>query len=386
VIAGTVNHTTGEIPARYRGRLITEEWDGPVRVLRCHVPSSYFGASYLGRMWGFLGFTLSSSAAIVATHRPDVIVATSPPLVTAIPGFVGSRFAFRRVPWVFEVRDLWPESAITTKVLSEKGALARSLFALESFAYSSCDRINVLTPAFRDDILRRGLARNEKIVFVPNGADAEMFRPAPRDNRIREEFKWGDRFVVMYAGAHGRANAVGQLVDAAERLRHRPDILIATVGDGPERPGVEADARRRGIENIMFCGAQPKQRMPEVVNACDVGAAVLQNNPTFRTVYPNKVFDYMACERPVLLAIDGVARKLVCEDAEAGAYVEPENPAVLAAAIEKLADDPAARLEMGRRGRKWVLQNCTRESLAAKYLGILAEIVEGKRGPVPAPC
>src|SRR5690606_35387985 len=135
-------------------------------------------------------------------------------------------------------------------------------------------------------------------------ADLDLFAPGPREGATREALGWGDRFVVLYAGAHGRANALHQLLDAAERLRDRPDVLIATVGDGPERAALEQDARRRGLDNVAFCGAQPKERMPELINACDVGAAVLQDNPTFRTVYPNKVFDYMACERPTLIAID----------------------------------------------------------------------------------
>lgn len=380
VVAGTVNYATGDVASKYRGKWVVPERDGRVQVLRCHVPGTY-ASSYAGRMWAFLGFTLSSTTAALFHGRPDVIVATSPPLITALPGAVAARARFRSVPWVFEVRDLWPESAVTTGVLSKRGALTRVLYGLERFAYRACDRINVLTPAFRDDIVKRGLASDAKIVFVPNGADANVFTPGPRDNEVRRELGWRDRFVVMYAGAHGRANALGQLVDAAERLQSRPDILIACVGDGPERKRLEEEARRRGLSNIQFCGPQPKDRMPDVVNACDVGAAVLQDNPTFRTVYPNKVFDYMACERPVLLAIDGVARKLVCDEARAGVFARPEDGDSIAKAILGLVEDPPLRLQMGRRGRAWVLANCTRESLANKYLEILTALVEhGPRG------
>jgi glycosyltransferase involved in cell wall biosynthesis len=118
--------------------------------------------------------------------------------------------------------------------------------------------------------------------------------------------------------------------------------------------------------------------MPEIVNACDVGAAVLGNNPTFKMVYPNKVFDYMSCERATLLAIDGVARRLVCDEAQAGIYAEPENAISIASAVRKLADDPAGRIAMGRRGRQWVLANATRESLAKRYLGVLESMVAGR--------
>ncbi len=375
VIAGTVDHGTGQSPERYRGKWVTKEMDGPVTVLRSHVPDTY-GKSYAGRMWAFFGFTLSAASAAFKAERPDVVVATSPPLIAVIPGWVAARLAHRGVPWIFEMRDLWPESAVTTGVLKATAPLTRILYALEKMACKSADMVNVLTPAFQEDIERRGLATADKICFVPNGADLEMFVPGPRNNSIRTEFGWGDRFVAMYAGAHSLANAVSQLLDTAELLRNRPDILIACVGDGPLRASLAADAEKRGLTNIAFHGPQPKTRMPEIVNACDLGLAVLQNNPTFRTVYPNKVFDYMACAKPALLAIDGVARKLVCEEAKAGVFAEPENPAAIAAAIVSMADSPAKCAEMGRSGRAWVAANAGRDALADRYLDIMRKLVD----------
>lgn len=374
VIAGNLDYATGEVPDRYRGRWMVREQDGPVTVYRCHVPRSY-AKGYVGRGLAFFGYTLSATTAALGVPRPDVVIATSPPLVAVFPGWVAAHVHRRPAPWIFEIRDLWPESAVTTGVLREGSLLCRALYGIERWACWSADKINVLTPAFRDDLVRRGLAPEDEIVFVPNGADVDLFEPGARDNAARRELGWGDRFVVMYAGAHGRANALGQLVEAAALLRDRPDVLIACVGDGPERAALEASAKARGLDNIVFCGPQPKERMPEIVNACDVGAAVLQDNPTFRTVYPNKVFDYMACERPTLLAIDGVARRLVCDEARAGVFVKPEDPAALAAAIRELAQDPGGRAEMGRRGRQWVLANATRDSLAKRYLAIMESMV-----------
>lgn len=367
VIAGTVDYSTGKSPDTYRRRWITEEQDGPVKVLRCHVPTTY-SKSYLGRMWAFFGFTLSAGTAALGQRDADVVIATSPPLITPIPAWLSSRLRRNPARWFFEIRDLWPESAVTTGVLKKGAALTRLLYRLEQWACESADRINVLTPAFRDDLVKRGLAPESKICFVPNGADVESFKPGPRENSVRKELGWGDRFVVMYAGAHGRANAVGQLIDAAELLKNQPEILIACVGDGPERAALEARAKERGLKNIVFHGSQPKSRMPAIVQACDVGAAVLQNNPTFRTVYPNKVFDYMACARPTLLAVDGVARKLVCDDARAGVFVEPENAGAIADSIRSLHCDPALRERLGKSGHAYVHANCTRDALAHKYL------------------
>jgi len=326
-------------------------------------------------MWAFFGFTLSAATVALRVEKPDVVIATSPPLVAVIPGWIAVRLRRSRVPFIFEIRDLWPESAITTNVLRRDSLLTKVLFGLERWACRIADRVNVLTPAFRDDLVKRGLVATDRIVFIPNGADSDLFRPGLRNNWVRQEYGWGDRFVVMYTGQHGRANAVGQLIEAAALLIDRPDVLIACVGGGPEQSSLSAEARRRNLKNIVFYGAQPKGRMPDFVNACDAGAAVLQNNPTFHTVYPNKVFDYMACERPTLLAIDGVARELVCHEARAGVFAEPENAEALSTAIKQLADDPQGCQEMGRRGREWVLAHATRQTLAAKYLKIMEELV-----------
>lgn len=374
VLAGSVNFS-GNTGSRISSwKLYHEEaGDGGTRVWRCWVPDTYAG-SYLQRAIAFLGYMLSAAWASLFLPRPDVVVATSPPLVAVMPAWVASRLRWRRSPWVFEIRDLWPESAITTGVIGRNSLLAKLLYAMESFAAGSADCINVLTPAFRDDLVARGLANEDRIVFVPNGADLDAFRPAAPDDELRREFGWGERKVLLYAGAHGRANALDQLIGAAELLRNRADIMIACVGEGPERERLTAEVQARGLTNILFHGPQPKGRMPAIVNAATAGMAVLQNNPTFRTVYPNKVFDYMACAKPVLLAIDGVARTLVCDEAAAGRFVEPEDPVALAQNIIELVDQPAEQERLGLNGLRWVRANAGREQLAARYLKILMDL------------
>lgn len=381
VIAGNLDYTSSERPQRYRGRWMVRENDGAVHVWRCHVPTTY-NRSYLGRMWAFGAFTLSAATATFALkEEPDVIITTSPPLLIALLGWLSARVRWKK-PWVFEVRDLWPESAVTTGVLSERGPLTKLLYWLEKEAYARADRICVLTPAFRGDIVGRGLASDEAIFMVPNGADIDLFEGVSPDDvrRARERWGWNDgQVVALYAGAHGRANALRQLVDTADRLRQRTDIVIACVGDGPERAALETEARDRGLSNIRFYGAQPKALMPAIVAASDIGVAVLQNNPTFRTVYPNKVFDSMIAKKPVVLGIDGVARQMVCDDAQAGVFAEPENPEALAAAIIRLADDPALRSRLGENGARWVRANASREQLAARYVEQLRSLVSESR-------
>jgi glycosyltransferase involved in cell wall biosynthesis len=377
VIAGTVNYATGEQRPEYRGKFVSRDADGPVQVLRAHVPSAYHKGT-LGRMWAFAGFTLSASAATFLAEPPDVVIASSPPLVASIPGWVASRFRRPggRVPLIVEIRDLWPESAITTGVLRKESSLAKFLYRLEAWSYRAASKITVLTPAFRDDLLKRGLVNDEKVWFVPNGADIDLYRPAERHNRFRAKQAWGDRFVALYAGAHGRANALHQLIDAAMALRHRPDILIACVGDGPFRAELEQATRQKQLANLQFLGPFSKSEMPLIISACDAGLAVLQNNPTFRTVYPNKVFDYMSCARPVVLAIDGVIRDLICDQAQAGLFAMPEDGTAIAQALIQLADDPGGTARLGQNGRHWVERHASREALANVYLSALLNLLE----------
>lgn len=378
VVAGMVNYQTGRKEEAYRRRWIVDETAGPgVRVRRTHVSPAY-NRSFLGRLWGYLSFMISAVHGGVTAEQPDVVVATSPPLFAGVAGrLIAARWG---VPFVFEVRDLWPESAIDTGVLN-RPTLIRLAYRLERWLYHVADRVTVLTPAFRTALVERKGVPADRIGFVPNGADIDVFEPGPKQNRVRREYGLGDKFVVAYLGAHGVANHLEQILDAAELLRDR-NVAFLFVGDGMRRPALEAMARERGLSNVTFVGNVPKAQAAEFCNAADACAAVLKRVETFKTVYPNKVFDYMACARPTILAIDGVARELV-EDAGAGVYVEPENPAAFAAAVQRLRSDPAEAERMGRRGREYVVRHFARDALADKYIDELEPLVRDAR-PVAA--
>jgi len=372
IVAGMVNYFTGAKAEKYKGRFIVREEEQPgVTVFRCHVSESY-NKSFLGRAWAYLSFTLSSTyAGIFKIDKPDVIVATSPPLT--VGSTMGLLSFWRRRPAVFEVRDLWPESAIDTGVLKSR-PLIKYLYRLERKAYKKAKHINVLTPAFRDALIEKKGVAPEKICMIPNGADLDIMLPGPKENHIREQLGLKDKFVVSYFGAHGRANRVGQLCDVAEKLKDsHPDVRIMLVGDGMEKPDVVADAAKRGLDNMIFVDSVPKEEVCDYINASDVCTAVLMKNDTFKTVYPNKVFDYMSCKRPIIIGIDGVARKLV-EDAKAGIFAEPENPDAFIEALLKLKDDPKLMEQMGETGYKHAAENYSREAMAHKYLEVLESI------------
>lgn len=374
VLAGTVHYATGDKPPRYKGRFIVREEESPgVTVYRCHVSKAY-NKSFLGRFWAYVSFAFSSTVAgILRAPRPDVIIATSPPLTVGLTMWLLS--VFYSAPAIFEVRDLWPESAIDTGVLVSRPLIWLSC-RLEELAYRRARRINALTPAFVEALATKKRVRRERLRMIPNGADLDILKPGPKDNQVRRRLGLGGKFVVSYFGAHGRANRVGQLLDVAERIRDtHPDIRILLVGDGMEKPALVNDADRRGLANVIFVDSVPKAAVGDYLSASDICTAVLMKNDTFKKVYPNKLFDYMCCQRPIILAIDGVARRLV-EEAGAGLFVEPENTDAFVKAMLELKANPERAEDMGRQGREYVIRHYDRRKLAAEYLQCLLDVGE----------
>lgn len=373
VLAGMVDYNTGKKLEQYRWKFITKEQEADnVTVYRCHVSQRY-NSSFLGRAWAYFSFSFSSTiAGILFAKRPDVILATSPPLtVSSTMNWLGW---LRRRPTIFEVRDLWPESAIDTGVL-KPGRLANILYKMEAKAYRNAKAINVLTPAFEQKLIASKGVSPEKISMIPNGADLDLFSPGEKENYVRKELGLTGKFVVGYFGAHGRANHLTQLLDVADKIKDsHPDVQIMLVGGGMLKKGLVEEAEKRQLHNITFVDPVSKEKIADYINATDVSTAVLMKNDTFKTVYPNKVFDYMCCAKPILIGIDGVARKLV-EDAGAGLFVEPENVDAFIAGIEKLKNDPQQMKDMGESGRKYVEVNFDRRNLAKKYLEVLRKVV-----------
>ncbi|HNX26110.1 MAG TPA: glycosyltransferase family 4 protein [Phycisphaerae bacterium] len=373
ILAGMVHYASGKKSEQYKGKfIVTEDIMPGVRCIRCHVSESY-NRSFMGRAWAYMSFTFSSLVAgFFKTHKPDIVIATSPPL-TVEPTMKILAAAYR-VPCVFEVRDLWPESAIDTGVLTSK-PLIKMAYYMESQAYKAARWINVLTPAFVDALVEKKNVPREKISMIPNGADLDIMRPEPKDAGLQSELGIDGRFVISYFGAHGRANKVGQLLDVAERIKNSmPDVLFMLVGDGMEKAMLKEDAAKRNLDNVIFVNSVGKEKVKDYINVSDICTAVLMKNDTFKTVYPNKVFDYMSCAKPIIIGIDGVARKLV-EDAKAGLFAEPENPDAFIDAIRKIKDNSELRDAMGKSGLEYVRQNYDRKVLAEKYIDILQKLV-----------
>ncbi len=349
VLAGMVHYMGGESD-KYRGRYFHQSTnrDG-VRVIRCHVSSQY-NSGFLGRLWAYFSFTFSSiwGGVRLAKGTFDVIVVTSPPLFVGITAVVLS--GWKRTPFVFEVRDLWPESAIDTGVLTNS-LVIKFAYWFEGLVYKKAKLINVLTPAFREALITKKNVPAEKIIFIPNAADfalSEDLLGTFDVQAFRTEQDLLDKFVITYVGAHGVANHLQQVLDTAELLRDT-NVLFLLIGDGMKKKELVGEAQRRRLTHVRFIDSVPKREVFRYILASDMGTSVLKKVDTFKTVYSNKTFDYFSCKKPVLMAIDGVSRALV-EQANAGTYVEPENPADFAQKIRFYLHNPELVKSQGENG------------------------------------
>jgi glycosyltransferase involved in cell wall biosynthesis len=312
----------------------------------------------------------------MAKGKYDIILVTSPPLFVGITAYVLS--VFKRLPFVFEIRDLWPESAIDTGVLKSK-LIIRFSFWFERFVYKKAVLINVLTPAFRDKLINDKKVLADKICFIPNAADFSLSEKLEREfdyQKFRRENDLDGKFVITYVGAHGVANHLIQLVDAADHLRDT-NVLFLFIGAGMKKQELQEIVKTRKIDNVRFIDSVPKEDVFKYILASDMGTSVLKKVDTFKTIYSNKTFDYMSCKKPVLLAIDGVSRLLI-ENANCGYYVEPENIDNIVKTIREILKNPENLVELGLNGYNYSKLNFDRNILSAEYLKKLESVKKNK--------
>ena len=371
VLTGFPNHPTGVVPEDWRSRLhrlrYTETVDG-VHVVRTWLwPLPNRKAHE--RIRNYSSFCVSAGISGLALHKPDVIIATSPQLLCALSGWWLAWW--KRVPFVFEVRDLWPESLAAVGAGSEGSLLHRTLGSIAGFLYRRANRIVVVSPAFKDHLIRYWNVPAAKIFVVENGVETDLFRLDPAAMEVRRQLKLEDRFLICYIGTMGNAHGLETLIAAAEELQTAlPNAMFLLIGEGAEKERILKLAAARGLANVQFLGQQPRERIPAYVSAADVCLVILKKTELFKTVIPTKLLEYMACERPVIVAVDGQARQIV-EEAGAGVFVEPENSKALAKAILDLAEYPEHRRQMGASGRQFIVNKFSREKTAQDYITVL---------------
>ena len=369
VLSGMIYHNSGKKYPQFRGKTFAEEiHSDSVRVIRCH-DSEGGQNNFFSRFKVYFVFVITSIwAGLFKTQRKyDIIVVTSPPLFVGLTAYVISKI--KKVPFIFEIRDLWPESAVDTGVIKSK-ILIKLAFFFEKFIYRNALAINVLTPAFRETLIRKKHVPENKIFYVSNAADfsiSENLVNSFNYKNFRSELGISDEtLVIIYVGAHGVANALDQILDAAKILKN-DNVLFLLIGDGMLKGSLVQRAIAEEINNVRFIDPVSKFDVFKYILSSDIGTSVLKKNDTFKTVFSNKTFDYMSCKKPILMAIDGVSRDLI-DDSKSGIFVEPENAYDFANKVHYYINNPQFLLEHGLNGYNYARANFDRDYLANSYI------------------
>ncbi len=365
IIASPISYLTGKARSAkipWREKQIDGE---QITILRAYTyPSLHH--SFALRVVSFFSFMISSFIIGLGVKNVDIVWGTSPPIFQGVTAWVLAKIKQR--PFLFEVRDLWPAFAVAVGVLKNP-LLVRLSEWLEKFLYKQAKLVIVNSPGYIDHVKQRGARRVE---LVPNGTDTSMFTPQADCVAFRRQHQLEGKFVVLYAGAHGMSNDLGIVLKAAKIVQFRQEIIFIFIGDGKDKAALQNQAGEDSLKNVLFLPPVAKAEMPGVLAAADACLAILKPVEMYKTTYPNKVFDYMAAGKPVVLAIDGVIREVI-EQANGGIAVPPGDPESLAQAILRLADDPELAHRMGIQGRAYVESHFDRVRLASRFLELLAE-------------
>ncbi len=383
VLTGFPNHPTGRVPSEYCDefrQLVTREQVDGVNVVRTWLWPLPNRRSY-ERMLNYSSFCLSSAATGLFLSRPDVVIASSPQLLVGLSGWW---LAFcKRVPFVFEVRDLWPESLAAVGAGGETSLMHRGLAKIAGFLYRKANRVVVVSPAFKDHLIRHWQTPADKISVIENGVETGLFSPQNANPELRRELGAEGKFVVSYIGTIGMAHGLESVIEAAVRMQHSsPKVLFLLLGEGAEKDRILAMAKSRSLTNLRFAGQQSREKIPAYIAASDACLVLLKKADLFKTVIPTKMLEFMSCARPVILGVEGQARKII-EESQAGICVEPQNADELVQAIIRLAADPMLRESLGRNGRRYIQQRFSRHHTATAYLDVLESLLERKL-PYPA--
>ncbi|MFZ0255151.1 MAG: glycosyltransferase family 4 protein [Gammaproteobacteria bacterium] len=372
VLTGAPNFPEGKLFPGYRNRWYgVEEMEG-IRVVRV---KTYITANegFLKRTLDYMSFMVSALIAGCFQQRPDVVASTSPQFFAALGGWLLAAVRWR--PFVFEVRDLWPASIVAVGAMKDS-LVVRWLEKLELFLYRRAEAVVTVTEAFKRDLTRRGITE-DKIAVVMNGIESARYVSPTKDKALALQYGLTNKFVVGYIGTHGMAHALHHVLEAAELLREREDIVFLFVGGGAAREALVKTAKQRGLRNVRLVSRQPKEAMPKFLGLCDVALIHLKDDPLFESVIPSKIFEAMGMGLPILLALpEGEAAALV-RNTGTGVVIPPAQPARLAEAVLQFRDQPALRAQLSRAGQR-MAPRYSRKRQAAKMLVVFRAAIEGR--------
>ncbi|MEE9544223.1 MAG: glycosyltransferase family 4 protein [Rhodospirillales bacterium] len=376
VITCAPNFSHGRLFEGYKNRWFRGENVSGIKVIRV---KTYIAPNegVFRRTLDFMSFMVMGFAAGLFAEKPDLVAATSPQFFAAVAGWAVG--AARRVPFVFELGDLWPASIAAVGAL-RGGWVLRVIEKLELYLYRKAAAVVALTASFKDNLVSRGVPAG-KIGVVMNGVDVSRYGPRPRDLGLARQWGLGGRFVIGYMGTHGMAHALGNVLDTAERLRGVNAVRFLLVGGGAERENLIAAAARRNLDNLVFMPSQPKERMPTVWSLCDVALVHLKDSPVFAGVIPSKIFEAMGMGLPLLLAApEGEASRIILKE-ETGLWVPAEDPDALAAAVRKLMTESEVRAAFAKKSFE-AAPSYSREQQARRMIEVLEMVIRGLGGQI----
>ena len=327
-------------------------------------------SGFAKRTLDYLSFMVSGFIAGLFQKRPDVIVGTSPQFFTVCAAWMLSVFKWR--PFVFELRDLWPASIKAVGAMDES-LLIRSLEHLEMFLYRKATVIVSVTNSFKRELIARGI-ESDKIEVVINGVDLERYVPREKDQAMARKFGLEGKFVVGYIGTHGMAHALHRILDTADLLRDREDIVFLLVGSGARRDALVEQAAEMGLKNVRFISRQAKADMPGIWSLCDISLIQLKDDPLFKSVIPSKIFESMGMGLPIVLSLPEGEASGIIHDSGAGVVIPPEQPQVLADTVVRLFED-RAELERLAKASLAAAPGHSRARQAQKMLAVLEGVV-----------
>ena len=335
IITCAPNFPGGSVFSGYRNRWRQTEIMSQIRVVRVKTfitPNQ----GVLLRTLDFLSFMFMAIVVGIFEKKPDIVAATSPQFFAALGGWLLA--SLRRIPFVFELGDLWPASIVAVGVM-KKNFLLSLMESMELCLYRRSAAIVVLTHSFKSNLISRGI-KEDKIAVVINGVDIYRYRPIKRDQSLAAKYSLNNHFTVGYVGTHGLAHALHNVLNAASLLRDQNHIRFLLVGPGAMRESLIAEAKLRDLDNVIFIPPQPKSRMPQVWSLCDVALIHLRDDPVFSEVIPSKIFEAMAMGLPLMVAVPKGEATAIVESHSAGLIIPPEEPKALAAAVRNLAQEP----------------------------------------------
>lgn len=367
VLTSAPNYPEGKLYPGYENRFLMRYENG-VNVYRTKIfltPKSNIAT----RLAHYLSFVVAAIFARKKIEKPDIIVATSPPLFIGLLGVIFKKLW--KTPLLLDIRDLWPESVESVGAVKNRRLLKQGK-ALAKWIYKNANYVSCTSPGIEKNLTD---VPKEKITILPNGAELDIFQPDISGEKTRRDFCLNNKFVVLYTGNLGLAQAPEVLVESARiTLRQaQGDIIFLVVGSGVLLPKLEAEAKKKNLTNIIFTGVQPRNRMPEFVAAADVCIIPYKKCETFRFTLPSKMFDYMAGEKPIIINLKGEASYLI-DKANCGLLAKEEDAQDLAEKILELYRDRGKAHHLGSSGRKFVEQHFRREVIAKRLLELLEKI------------